>query len=44
MLSRDEIANQWSINSVRGERRCRVMKKAKYVAPKVVGSASVHPC
>ncbi len=26
------------------ERKENPMKKAKYVAPKVVGSATVHPC
>jgi len=27
-----------------GEKGGTLMKKAKYVAPKVVGSAIVHPC
>ncbi len=31
-------------DSMGRERRCGMTKKTKYTAPKVVGSASVHPC
>jgi hypothetical protein len=34
----------WETRRERAERRFEVKRKIRYVSPKIVGSAVVHPC